>query len=138
MLKIYTDAAVKGNPGKAGIGFVLIGKERYEQLAFPLEGDQWNNHLAEMEAIKQALSWSVNEQLTDQLLFLYSDSKTAIEAINKKYAKNPQFQIYTEEILSLMEQFPAYVAEWIPEKDNKGADNLARQALRKAGSGLYR
>lgn len=135
MLKLYTDAAVKASTGRAGIGFVVSGNALYEQIAIPLEGNDWNNHLAEFEAIKQALNWIIEKGWNDQTVFLYSDSKTAVDAVHKEFAKQPLFQTYTEIILALLDQFPVCVTEWIPEKNNKGADNLARQALRKAEKG---
>lgn len=135
MLKIYTDAAVKASTGRAGIGFVVTGDGTYEQVAVPLKGNDWNNHLAEFEAIERALNWIIEKDWNNQTVFLYSDSKTAVDALHKKFAKQPLFQTYTDTILTLLEQFPVCVTEWIPEKNNKGADNLARQALRKAEKG---
>ena len=38
---------------------------------------------------------------------------------------------YLSEFNELAPQFPLLVLQWIPEAKNKGADNLARQGLRK-------
>jgi ribonuclease HI len=39
--------------------------------------------------------------------------------------------VHLEIILKLSHEFPSLFIEWIEEKNNKGADNLARQALQK-------
>jgi len=130
-MKCYTDAAVNGNPGNAGIGFVILSEERYEQVSLPLNG-KWNNHLAEFEAVIQALNWTETHLPDEPLLFLYTDSKIVSESIRKKYAKNPDFMLYTNKILEKLKRFNYFEVTWLPESRNKGADNLARQGLQKA------
>ncbi|WP_027108399.1 ribonuclease HI family protein [Lacticigenium naphthae] len=132
MLKVYTDAAVKQDLPVVGIGIVLSGEgEFHEQHArtLPIAA---TNHEAEFLAIIEALTLLVEKHYTDQLLFLYTDSKIAADSINKRYAKRSTFSNSLEKITTLMEHFPVVVTEWIPEKENQGADNLARQGLRKA------
>ena len=50
-------------------------------------------------------------------------------AIEKNYTK----QIAYHDILKIVQEerkkFPQLFLEWIPEKENRGADQLARQAL---------
>lgn len=131
MLKLYTDAAVKGNPGLAGVGIVITGQDVYEQLSIPLHGE-WNNHEAEWEAVYLGIQWLIEHKKTDQILSVYTDSKLVAESIEKNYVKRKSFSVYLEKISSGLEQFMFSEVDWIPEKENKGADNLARQALRKA------
>lgn len=130
MLKVYTDAAVKGKPGPAGCGILVTG-DRYQQLALPLQG-LWDNHLAEFKAIELALSWLVEEGLTQQFVFLFSDSQTAIHCIQDEATKNKDFQDILDRILVLKNSFDLIQFDWLPEKSNRGADNLAKQALRQA------
>lgn len=131
MLNVYTDAAVKGNPGPAGIGILISGQEIYQQIAQPLEGI-WDNHRTEFEAILQAMQWLIDHQLTDQLVFLHSDSKTAVDILQKGVTKNKDFQPYLEQIYDLEVAFPYITIDWQSRHQNKGADQLARQALQKA------
>lgn len=131
MLKLYTDAAVKGNPGLAGIGLVLAGNGLHEQLSIPLKGE-WNNHEAEWEALYIGIQWLMEHGKTDQLLSIYTDSKIVAESIQKNYAKRDSYKQQLERISPLLEEFPFTEISWIPEKKNKGADNLAKQGLRKA------
>lgn len=130
-MKCYTDAAVDGNPGNGGVGIVVQGEEVYEQLNFPLDG-QWDNHLAEFEAVFLALQWLIDHQYNNEFLFLHTDSKIVADSLNKSYAKRPTFNDYVQKIATLQNQFSLIEYRWIPESQNRGADNLARQALQKA------
>src|SRR5699024_5786598 len=120
-LKCYTDAAVNGNPGQGGIGFIIQGQGVYHQIALPLEGE-WNNHLAEFEALLQALLWLKEHSYTDTFLFLYTDSKILADSLMKRYARQTAFSDYTEKILTLCESFTYWEIKWIPESQNKGAN----------------
>lgn len=130
MIRIYTDAAVKGNPGPVGIGIVIIRNNEQTQLSFPLD-QQLDNHQAEFQAVILGMKWLIKNNWTDQLTFCYSDSQIVAQSIQKEYAKDIYFHNSILEILDLMKHFSYFSVEWIPESENKGADNLARQALRK-------
>ncbi|MFC6464567.1 ribonuclease HI family protein [Marinilactibacillus sp. GCM10026970] len=131
MLKVYSDAAVNGNPGSAGIGIVITGADMYIQLALPLEG-QWDNHTAEFEAIRLAINWLVENDQTHSITQFFTDSQVVARSIEKKYVKSETFKPYLNECLALLESLSYYEINWIPEKQNKGADNLAKQGLQKA------
>lgn len=126
MLKVYTDAAT--NTQKSG-GGILIISEKQEQLAISLP--ETNNHQAELAVILHALTYLIDQKLNDQTILLYSDSKTAIKILDQGQTKNKLFQPYLSEFNELAPQIPLLVLQWIPEAKNKGADNLARQGLRK-------
>lgn len=131
MIRLYADAAVSGDPGLAGLGvLVLTDKEQYQFT--PTLSGLWNNHHAEFKAILHGLSWLVQNNHTDEMIFCYTDSQIVAQSIEKKYVKDRTFQKYLTEILELMEEFPYISISWLPESENRGADNLARQALQKA------
>lgn len=131
MLKVYTDAAVNGNPGQAGIGIVVMGDGVYQQIAKPLDG-LWDNHLAEFEAIKYAMEWLIRNDHNNQLVFLYSDSKSATDALIEGSTKNKKYMRYLRSIYLLEESFEFITLDWTSEKNNHGADHQARQALQTA------
>lgn len=126
MLKVYTDAAT--NTERSG-GGILIISEKQTQLAFSMT--ETNNHQAEFAVILRALHYLIDQGLNDQTILLHSDSKTAIKILDQGQTKNKLFQPYLSEFNELAPQFPLLVLQWIPESKNKGADNLARQGLRK-------
>ncbi|WP_082383758.1 ribonuclease HI [Lacticaseibacillus thailandensis] len=48
MLKLYTDAATKGNPGPSGAGILIVGHGDTVELSTPLA--VMTNHQAEFQA----------------------------------------------------------------------------------------
>lgn len=131
MIRVYTDAAVNGNPGQAGVGLLILTENDQFQLTIPLSG-KWNNHHAEFKAVLWGLTWLVENNLTNEMTFCYTDSQIVAQSIEKAYVKDTTSKNYLEKILVLMEKFPYISVTWIPEAENRGADNLARQALQKA------
>lgn len=132
MIRLYTDAAVSGNPGKAGVGLLIVFDEEQRQYSIPLESDQWNNHLAEFHALLAGLRYLVNKGMTDQMTFCYTDSQIVAQSIEKAYVKSKEFNQYLIDILDLMTEFSFLTVQWIPSQENRGADNLAKQALQQA------
>ncbi len=130
MLKIYIDAATKGNPGISGAGVQLIGHQLYQQLSYPLP--ELTNHQAEFAALELALNEIIAQELNQQNIIVYTDSKLVAQTVDKDHSSNPLFSPYLERIRQLYPYFPLLVIQWLPEKENKGADNLARQGLQKA------
>lgn len=128
MIKVFTDAAVNGNPGDVGLG-VLVLKDG-EQLPFKISVEEkMDNHLAEFTAINWALGWLLEEGLQEELIFMHTDSKVTADAISKRYTKKEANRIVLKEIQNKLKDFPQLFVKWIPESENRGADQLARQAL---------
>lgn len=128
MIKVFTDAAVNGNPGDVGLG-VLVLKDG-EQLSFKISVEEkMDNHLAEFTAINWALGWLLEEGLQEELIFMHTDSKVTADAISKRYTKKEANRIVLKEIQNKLKDFSQLFVKWIPESENKGADQLARQAL---------
>ena len=128
MIKVFTDAAVNGNPGDVGLG-VLVLKDG-EQKPFKISvKEKMDNHLAEFTAINWALGWLLEEGLQEELIFMHTDSKVTADAISKRYTKKEANRIVLKEIQNKLKDFSQLFVKWIPESENKGADQLARQAL---------
>lgn len=125
-MEIFVDAASAGNPGLSGAGIVLSQGELHEQLAIPL--GKMTNHEAEFIAIKLGLRRAVELGET-AFVRVYSDSKVAIEAIEKRFVKNPLFKPHLEEILQLISHFSLFFIEWRSVTKNRKADELARRAI---------
>ena len=88
-----------------------------------------DNHRAEFEALLYGLRHLKKQNRQNQLVFCYTDSKLVAESIRKKYTKKAGHKLYLEETLQELAAFTNFYLEWIPEKENKGADNLAKKAL---------
>ena len=128
MIRVKTDAAVNGNPGKVGIGIEILYKK--QQFLFKENSELlMDNHQAELWAIYRALIILQEKELDQEMIFLNSDSKFAMMAIEKNYTKQVAYQDILKKVQEERKNFPQLFLEWIPEKENRGADQLARQAL---------
>ena len=128
MIRVRTDAAVNGNPGKVGIGIEILYKK--QQFLFKENSELlMDNHQAELWAIYRALIILQEKEWYQEMIFLNSDSKFAMMAIEKNYTKQIAYQDILKKVQEERKKFPQLFLEWIPEKENRGADQLARQAL---------
>jgi ribonuclease HI len=126
MLEVYIDGATLGEDGKSAASFIAKNKQ------ICLEGYTYigekTNHEAEFHALYFALS-SLKDDYSDEILSIRSDSKIVVDTIEKAYTKNPAFLSYYNKIAELIMHFPHVFIKWIPDKDNKRADTLARTGL---------
>lgn len=130
MIKAFIDASTKGNPGPSGGGIVLLSDQGQKQYHFPLAN--MSNHQAEFAVFLRLLELLVENNLNEETIMVYSDSKVLVSTIDKNYTRNPDFETYLRTIQQKLPHFPLLILQWIPEKQNKGADHLARQGLQKA------
>ena len=128
MIRVRTDAAVNGNPGKVGIGIEILHQK--QQFLFKENSELlMDNHQAELWAIYRALIILQEKEWHHDVIFLNSDSKFAMMAIEKNYTKQVAYQEILKKVQEERKKIPQLFLEWIPEKENRGADQLARQAL---------
>ena len=128
MIKVFTDAAVNGNPGDVGLGVLVLKDGEQKPFKISVE-EKMDNHLAECTAIDWALGWLLEEGVQGELIFMHTDSKVTADAISKRYTKKEANRIVLKEIQNKLKDFSQLFVKWIPESENKGADQLARQAL---------
>ena len=128
MIKVFTDAAVNGNPGAVGLGVLVLKDGEQKPFKISVE-EKMDNHLAEFTAINWALGWLLEEGYQEELIFMHTDSKVTADAISKRYTKKESNRIILKEIQNKLKDFSQLFVKWIPESENKGADQLARQAL---------
>lgn len=130
MLEIYIDGASAGNPGPSGIGLFIKGEGHHLQISEYI--GETNNHIAEFTALVRGLEEA--KKLGATLISLRSDSKIVVASIEKAYVKNEEFKPFLAQALTLIEQFELFFIKWIPEKENRAADALAREAIQKRKS----
>ena len=128
MIKVFTDAAVNGNPGDVGLGVLVLKDGEQKPFKISVE-EKMDNHLAEFTAINWALGWLLEEGYQEELIFMNTDSKVTADAISKRYTKKEANRIVLKEIQNKLKDFSQLFVKWIPESENRGADQLARQAL---------
>lgn len=125
MIKLYSDAATKGNPGPTGLGWLIVadGRQFPGQAGLP----RADNHQGEFAAATAAFTALLDQVGSDQVVLYYTDSRLVADAIGKGYAKHYRDELST--LLALIDRFPTVVTRWVPERENRGAHALANQAL---------
>lgn len=135
MIKIYTDAAFHPQTHQAGLA-ILINQDG-QQTGYKIHVTSVeDNHQAEFMALAEALKLLEAEDLLSETLFFYSDSKIVVQSVEKTYVKESFYQPLLADILVRYQQISLAFIQWIPEKENRGADALAKQALHQQGK-LY-
>lgn len=125
MLEIYIDGASAGNPGPSGIGIFIKGEGHLIKISEHI--GECDNHRAEFHACIRALQEAI--LLESSIISLRSDSKIVVSSIEKRYVKNEQYKPLLDKILQLADQFELFFVKWIPDKENRAADALAREAI---------
>ncbi|MGX4685683.1 ribonuclease HI family protein [Vagococcus sp. JNUCC 83] len=129
MIKINTDSSTHPKYKKSVGCFVIKNDGNIIIETFPL--DAADNHTAEFKTVIKALQYCLDHCLSDNLIYIYSDSKIVVSSINKRYVKNELFTPLLDTLITLTKSFKNLTIEWIPENQNKMADHHAKQALQK-------
>ena len=137
MKKIQFDGAAIPNPGKMGIGVVLIeDKIRIAKISQKLP-DMGTNNIAEYTALLTGLTKAL--ELGWKHIIIEGDSKLVINQvkgawkINKAHLKRLHARVIKE-----LSKFDSYALNWIPRNKNSAADELASKALRHKADGYPR
>jgi len=126
MIKVYIDGSSIGNPGRAGVGYLMYNDNVLIKEGSVYLGIQSNN-FAEYMALIFSLIEILNMQ-KEQYMF-FSDSKLLCEQINGNFkVKNkniyPLF-VLAKKMISKLDNFKI---THIARENNKEADKLAREA----------
>lgn len=127
MLEVYIDGASAGNPGPSGIGIFIKGEGHLLKQSEAI--GMTNNHIAEFTALVRGLEEA--RKLESTFVWLHSDSKIVVSSVDKRYVKNEEFKPYLERALEMIDDLELFFIKWIPDRENKAADALARQAILK-------
>ncbi|MFD1357743.1 reverse transcriptase-like protein [Fictibacillus halophilus] len=126
MIEVYIDGASAGDPGLSGAGvYVKVGDGTTQSYRFPL--GNMSNHEAEFQALLRGLELCVENNW--RIVSFRTDSQAVESAIDKRYAKDKRYTVLLEKALSLADQLDLFFIKWIPSKQNKAADELARKAI---------
>lgn len=126
MIKIYVDAATKGNPGPSGAGVLIV--EKNQQIPYKFLLPVMTNHEAEFQAAIKGLR-QIPKEKRNEPIFLYTDSKLVVEAVKKRHVSHLKFQSLLKHLLFLVDSFSHLEITWQPDSQHKGAHHLAQQAL---------
>jgi len=128
MIEAYFDGASAGNPGPSGAGVFINANGQVERFCIPLP--EMSNHEAEFHAFIAALEICLEKGY--KTVSFRTDSELVNRAIEKEFVKNKAYAPLFEKALSLTNQFDLFFLKWIPSRENKNADELARKAIQQA------
>ncbi|BBN98792.1 reverse transcriptase-like protein [Sporolactobacillus terrae] len=128
MIEVSFDGAASSNPGLAGGGiYIKDGKGHEMRHALPF-GILSSNHEAEFAACVAALRIALENNY--RTVSFRTDSQLVNQALEKRYVKNSLYAAYLKDALHYIDQFDLFFCKWIPDKQNKNADALARLAIK--------
>jgi ribonuclease HI len=129
---IYIDGASSCNPGHAGAGLVAYDNHDKEVGRESAYLGEMTNNMAEYEALVRALLKAFKSGVKN--VFIYTDSLLVANQVLGKYKiKNITLQHYAEEAKKLIRNFDHFTIQYIPREENKVADKLAKEAIKKKG-----
>lgn len=127
-LLVYSDGASRGNPGEAGIGYVIknhkgeVIKEVSDYLG------RATNNVAEYTALVRALQDGL--KLGGKEVEVYVDSELLVKQIKGEYrVKNKGLIPLYNQVMSLIDKFDKFVIAHVPREQNKEADRLANDGI---------
>ena len=128
-LEIYIDGASKGNPGHSGIGVVICKGGRAIKNISSYIGTATNN-VAEYTALIFALEEAL--LLKAKSLKINTDSQLLARQLNKVYKVRHAgiINLYNR-VTRLLTGFEKVLINHIPREENRSADKLATEAIKK-------
>jgi ribonuclease HI len=128
--QLFTDGASKGNPGPAGAGWILVN----DLDSVPLKDSKYLGEATNNEAEYQALILGLKNALSQgvQEIRIHMDSELLVRQINGIYrVKNSRLKVFFYQVQDLLRQFPKYAIMHIPREQNREADGMANEAIKK-------
>lgn len=127
-LELYIDGASRGNPGPAGIGVVICRDNQViKNLSFFI-GNTTNN-VAEYTALIYALQEAMIQKADS--IKINTDSQLLYKQIKKDYKiKDLKLINLYNQVQHLLSGFKTVDIKFIPRSQNRGADKLAKLAIK--------
>jgi ribonuclease HI len=131
LIEVYIDGASAGNPGPSGAGIFIKGNGLNKKYSIPL--GTISNHEAEFYAFLHALKICLENNFT--VVSFRTDSELVNRAVEKEFVKSEVFAPLLKEALELSKKFDLFFMKWIPSRENRVADELARKAIQNSRTG---
>lgn len=124
-IKLNFDGASRGNPGIAGLGFILRDHKGQwlAQRAKPL--GHTTNNLAELEAVKEGLT--LCNRIKIRKLIIEGDSQIILNALRKRTTPNWRINSSLEEAIKKIDNIEEVIIQHIYREGNTEADKLANE-----------
>ena len=127
---VYFDGGARGNPGPAGIGWVIVTSDGIVAEGSETIGRATNNQ-AEYEALIAALEAA--REYGYEEVHVRGDSELIVKQVRGEYdTKNPTLREKRVTVLESLSSFKTWTLEHVPREVNERADELANEALDRA------
>ncbi len=127
---VYFDGGARGNPGPAGIGWVIVTSDGIVAEGSETIGRATNNQ-AEYDALIAALEAA--REYGYEEIHVRGDSELIVKQVRGEYdTKNPTLREKRVTVLELLSSFESWTLEHVPREVNERADELANEALDRA------
>lgn len=130
MIKVYSDGACSGNPGPAGIGFVIYNDSGEKISDYSEYIGHGTNNIAEYTAVLKAIR-EVKRKLKnlDEKIVFHLDSELAVRQLNGIYKiRDVNLKKLVESIKNELNGLDYEIVHVRREK-NKEADRLSKSAI---------
>jgi ribonuclease HI len=129
-LNLYIDGASKGNPGMAGAGVWMTNQEGKKLLGISRYLGRKTNNEAEYWALliglREAQRWRMGS------IRIFTDSELVARQVKGSYrVKDSNLRALYKEVMENLKAFPSFEIESIPREENREADRLANEAIRR-------
>ncbi len=119
LLRIYTDGAARGNPGKSASGYSVYSGSRILYKNTEYNGTATNN-IAEYKAVINALQSVLQKMGPENDIEIYSDSKLMVNQIKGSYkVKDKGLMEQHAKAMKLLSSFSSYKIYDVP-RENSG------------------
>ncbi|MFC6718668.1 ribonuclease HI [Natrialbaceae archaeon GCM10025810] len=127
---VYFDGGSRGNPGPAGIGWVIVSSDGIVDEGGEAIGRATNNQ-AEYEALIAGLE-AAHDYGFDEI-HVRGDSELIVKQIRGEYnTNNPELRERRVTAHELLSSFDEWTIEHVPRDVNERADELANEAMDRA------
>lgn len=129
MIELWFDGYCENNPyGDCGIGVVIKqdGKDLHSISEHIGKGQGMSSNVAEYEALRKGLAYLKDNNLQNEEIRFYGDSKMVIMQMSGKWKiKGGIYREKALEVKELLKCFSNTVLKWIPREQNTKADELS-------------
>lgn len=138
ILKVFTDGASKGNPGKAAIGILINDENDSELIAYKEYIGKATNNVAEYKAFLKSLELIKTFNGNVDKVEFFADSELMVKQLNGQYkVKDAKLNVLYNETRNLLSHLNImHTITYIPRTENKIADKLANEAIKDVNSQL--
>ena len=128
-VELFIDGACSGNPGESAVGVVIIENKKIIKEISQSIGQATNN-IAEYTALIYGLQEALI--LRADKVSVNTDSELLYQQINGRYkVKNANLKHLHAQIMHLLSGLKTFEIRHVPREQNKQADMLATQAIKK-------